>query len=124
MTRDEIFDKAKLRKPEFVAVPVPEFGQVWHVKEMSCAEDVHMQSKMDDMVKAEKGNAWFACCAVVDESGKRVFNDLDIENIITMIPAKVLRRVWLAGGKLNGMLKEDAETVEKNSDKEAPAASS
>lgn len=128
MDRDTIFEQAKARKakgPEYVEIPLPEIGEVWHTRMLTIPEDHHLNERMDEFIKEGKANAWFACCAVFDpKTGQRIFGDLDVDNLVELFDAPVIRRVWMVGGKVNGLRAEDEEDRRKNSEKGDSGASS
>lgn len=117
MTRDEIFAAFAGRAPQYVSVHAPEIGagRTLHVKVLSGEEDGHWAEKHAEHDGEGKGFAWFACCAVYDpETHKRIFNDLDLDNL-NSLPASLLRRIWDVGATANGLTKRAQEELEKNS---------
>lgn len=116
MTRDEIFNDFEGRAPVYVPVPAPEWkpGASWFVKQLDAGELAHLQEKAAEMDAAGLGHVWFACVAVHDpESGKRVFNDLDVDNL-KKLPGGLFTRLFRIGGRANGYGAEAEKELEKN----------
>ncbi|MBC7855090.1 MAG: hypothetical protein IAF94_16795 [Pirellulaceae bacterium] len=114
MDKEGIFSAFAGYKPEIKPVPVPEIGTTLYVRELDKDDDKDMSKELAEHEKAGTGFAWFACFAVCDEKGTRLFSEKDV-NRVDNLPRKVLRRLWDVAAKLNGLTREAQEELEKNS---------
>ncbi len=101
------------------SVPVPEWGVTLHIRSMTGTErdvydadlvgmrDMPLKDKMRNM----RAKLVVLCC--VDESGQRVFNDDDVEELGKK-SAKVLTRLSDAAQLLNAMGDAQIEEIAKN----------
>jgi hypothetical protein len=121
LTKEQIL-KADDIKTEIVNVP--EWSGEVCIKMMTGFErDKFEQSVIHDgNTDLANIRAKFCSIVIVDESGKRIFNDADVIELGRK-SGKALSRVFDAAQKLNGMTKDDFEELEKNSGTTLPDSS-
>jgi hypothetical protein len=116
LTRDQIL---KSNDIETITVPVPEWGGEVLVKTMSGKErDDFEQSLFEGQGKDRKQNlknlrAKLVSRTIVDESGKRLFTDSDIDLLGTK-SASALDRVFEVSQKQNKISNDDVEEMAGN----------
>lgn len=114
LSKDQILSAQDLKT---ISVPVPEWGGSVSVRTLSGVErDEWEASIVGENRKLDTANlrARFAALVIVDDSGQRMFNDLDAQ-LLGRKSARALNRVFEAGQKLNGIRDEDVEELAKNS---------
>ena len=118
LTRDQIFGADDLKTE---TVNIPEWGGAVSVRSMTAADrDEYEQSMVNSRGPDEKSNmrnirARLVVCAVVDEHGKRLFSDVDVE-VLGAKSAKAVNRVFKIAARLNALNESDVEELAKNSD--------
>ena len=119
-TRSAILESNDLNS---VKVPVPEWGEedccVW-VRTLTASERDGFESSMIEQrggkskaTTLQNIRARFAVLTVVDEEGKRIFDDNDAEELGKK-SAQVVDRLFSAAQKQNGMSAEDVEEIAGN----------
>lgn len=97
-------------------VPVPEWGGVVLVREMTAAErDLYEQWTLEENADKTEIRARLVAFTVIDEDGKPVFSDIDIPDI-KKLSGKIIARITRKSFELSGMLGEAREELTKNSD--------
>lgn len=102
-------------------VPVPEWGGVVLVKGLTAAERDAFESSMlkgsgkNQKVDTQNIRAKLCSLAIVDKSGKRIFDSLDSINALGKKSVVALNRVYEKASKLSGLRDEDVEDLLKNS---------
>lgn len=98
-------------------VPVPEWGGEVRIRTMSASERDKWESETygDGKVNTVDFRARFVALCIVDEAGKRMFTDEDV-NQLGEKSAAALQRVFNAAQALNALTKKDIEELEKNSE--------
>jgi len=118
LTRDQILAASDLKTE---IVDVPEWGGQVTVRTMTGAEKDEWEERL--LAGSEEGSrkvtlkrirATLLALTVVDESGKRLFADSDVERIAGK-SAAAIDRVYEAASRLNRLSKQDVEELEKNS---------
>jgi len=118
LTRDQILGLDDLKTE---TVNVPEWGGAVIVRSMTAADrDEYEQSMVNSRGADEKGNmrnirARLIICTAVDESGKRLFTDADID-LIGAKAARAVNRVFKVAARLNALTSDDVDDLAKNSD--------
>ncbi len=126
LTKEQIFGADDLKT---AVVKTPEWGGEVIVRSMSAAErDDYEQSMVSARGEDEKANlrnvrARMVAFVVVDEHGKRLFSESDIEALGAK-SARVVSRVFRAAARLNAFSEADVDELAKNSDAGPSAASS
>lgn len=101
-------------------VDVPEWGGTVRVRGLTGAErDQYEQSVMIQQGKRTRMNllnarAKLVALTVVDDAGKRLFSDQDIE-VLGAKCATALERIFDVARELSGLSENDLEELEKNS---------
>ena len=93
-------------------VEVPEWGGHVKVRGMSAGE----RDRFDDMIRTQGMaalRATMASSGIIDEDGKRLFTDAEV-NKLAEKSAEALDRVVEAVSRLSGLTPDDAEYLEKN----------
>lgn len=100
-------------------VEVPEWGGVVLLKAMSGKErdsfEASLQGKEPGSINLDNARAKLASKCIVDENGKRIFNDKEIE-ILGRKSAAALDRIFTEAKKMNGIGDEDIAEMVKNSE--------
>lgn len=98
-------------------VDVPEWGGAVRIKGLSGRERDRFESSsiVTDKKGVSKPNytnlrARLVALSIVDESGRRMFSDTDV-NLLGTKSAAALERVFKAAQRLNGMTDEDVEEM-------------
>ena len=117
LTRDTILSADDLPK---VLVPVPEWGGDVYVRSLTANERdfielMYMDLRDDKKAKQLKLRATVCAMSIVDESGKRLFSESDIE-ALGRKSYKALDRVKTAAEKLNALTADEVDELEKNSE--------
>lgn len=113
---------------QFEDVDVPEWGGKVRVKSLTGRERDALESSMivgkgkNANVNLNNLRAKLVARSVVDEDGKRLFNDDDIAALGAK-SAAALTRVYEAAQRLSGITEEDVDELTKNSET-APSADS
>lgn len=116
LTRDQILGAQDLKREQ---VDVPEWGGAVLVREMTAAErisfeqDVMMSGGVGQLPPDVVGRV--AAWCIIDEAGRRVFTDADIEALGGKSTDAILR-VFKAIMRLSAFAPEDAEELRKNSE--------
>jgi hypothetical protein len=100
------------------AVAVPEWGGEVLVRGMSGLERdgiSHSLRQADGKMDLEKFRTSVCACSIVDEQGKRLFTDAEVEELGAK-STTALDRVYAAASRLSGLGSEN-EDLEKNSGK-------
>ncbi len=106
---------------QYQDVDVPEWGGTVRVKALTGTErDSLEQSMIEGRGKAREMNlanfrAKLAAHSIVDEKGKRIFNDLDVFDLGRKSGA-ALARVFNVASRLSGFTDDDIEELTKNSE--------
>lgn len=114
LTREDIFGKPW--RPEIVKVPVPEWGGVVFVKELSGKErDLFEISQLEGKTGNKRINlvnmrAKLVAYSVCDEKGKRLFQEQDAVRLGDL-SSKALTRVYVEASRLSGLTPEDVEDL-------------
>ncbi len=117
LTKEQIFEADDL---ETVDVPVPEWGGRVRVRTISGSERDRFEQ---ETMQFNSGNrtvnlidirARFCVLCLVDEAGKRLFNESEIRRL-GQKSGKALDRVFDAAQKLNGLSETDLQDLAKNS---------
>jgi hypothetical protein len=120
LNRDEILSADDLEKKK---VHVPEWGGSVFIRMMTGAERDAYEIMMfgEDNKKKTFVNmrAKFLAFTIVDESGKPIFTDSDIE-ALGKKGIKPIDRVYTAARKLNALSDEDVDEILKKSDPNPP----
>ena len=103
-------------------VEVPEWGGVLRVRQMNAMDrdsfDLYVVRLKSDGKSAEvnKHNlrAALVVRSVIDEEGKRIFSDEDVETV-GMKNGQAVDRVFAVASRLSLLGKDDAADIEKNS---------
>jgi len=102
-----------------IEVPVPEWGGSVLVRTISGTErDAFEQTIFDGKSQSARLTnirARLAALTMVDEKGKRLYEDKEIATLGRK-SAKPLDRIYDAAAKLNGLSKDDVEDLAKNSE--------
>lgn len=114
-TKSEILEAKDL---EFEDVPVPEWGAGKEVRLMSLTGT--QRDSFEDKSLVQKGanakmnlvnmRARLLALCIVDENGKRMFSDIDV-NLLGQKNAKVLERLFSKAQEMNGMTEKDVEDL-------------
>ena len=118
LSRDQILAADDLKTE---VVNVPEWGGAATVRSMTAADrDEYEQSMVasrgpDDKANMRNVRARLVAVTLVDESGKRLFSDADID-IIGAKSARAINRVFKVAARLNALTGDDVEELAKNSD--------
>lgn len=118
LSRDAILKKATLPTED---VSVPEWGGTVRVQALTGAQrDAYEASMVEQRGKERKINmrnvrAKLVALSVVDEQGKRVFTDADVQ-ALGDLNASALDRVFSVAQRLSGLSKEDIEELAGNSE--------
>lgn len=113
LTRDQILAAADLPCED---VDVPEWGGTVRVRTFTGADRDAFEAAMGEKGKRRLVNirARLASLTIVDENGKLVFSEDDIEMLGTK-SAGALDRVFAVASRLNGLTAADAKALEGNS---------
>jgi len=97
-------------------VDVPEWGGSVTIRTLSGTERDRFEQSLLKGRKVDMDNMRAKLCALcmVDEKGKRLFNDLEAQQL-GLKSAKALDKVFTVAQKLNGMGADDIEDMVKNS---------
>ena len=102
-------------------VSVPEWGgEVW-VYGMTAAERDHLEKGLvqtkgkDIQTNLENIRSKMAVICIRDEKGKRIFSEMDIQEL-SRKSAAALDRIFDAAQRLSGLTKADVEELSKNSE--------
>jgi len=126
LTRDEILAAGRKLKQE--AVEVPELGGSVLVREMTGAErdgweaSVLDTSGPDPKPNLENTRAKLLVRTIVDEQGKRLFTDDEID-LVGALSAGALDRLFAVAARLSRISAADVEELTKNSPGGRSAAS-
>lgn len=114
-TKSEILEAKDL---EFEDVPVPEWGAGKEVRLMSLTGT--QRDSFEDKSLVQKGTnakmnlvnmrARLLALCIVDENGKRMFSDIEV-NLLGQKNAKVLERLFSKAQEMNGMTEKDVEDL-------------
>lgn len=116
LTRDEILKALDLPTEE---LEVPEWGGSVLVRGMTGTErdafEVEIVSMHGKKAELQRENirAKLVARCIVDDEGKRVFTDADVEKL-GQKSASALDRVFEVAQRLSGLTKGDVEALEKN----------
>lgn len=119
LTKAQILDADDIGKE---TIPVPEWGGEVLVRMLTGAQrDAFEDSIIKVRGKSKETNlvnirARLCALCIIDEEGKRLFNDTEIVNLGNK-SAIALDRVFSAARKLNGLTEDDVEELAKNLDK-------
>lgn len=125
LSREEILAVPDIQTEE---VHVPEWGGWIHVRGLTGTErDEFESSLMTGNGKKQKvtltgARAKLCSLSIVDDTGKRIFSQADIQNLGRK-SASALSRVFDRAAALSGLTEEDLEEMTENFDETAPAAS-
>jgi hypothetical protein len=111
-------DFLRPRTPRTKEVPVEEWGGMVTVQEMTAEQRDEFDEYVIGMREENKVKglrAVVVSICVVDEEGKRVFNDLDIPDL-NKKSATIIGRIADAAMQLSGLSEEDVEERVKNSE--------
>lgn len=117
LTKDEILQADDLPTED---VPVPEWGGTVRVRTLKGTERDKFEESITDFeadsrrIIAENLRAKLVAVSVVDESGKRLFDDNDVRRLGGK-SARALDRVFSVAQRLSGITNEDVEELVKNS---------
>jgi len=113
LTKDEILQADDLRTEK---VSVPEWGGDVYVRTMTGEERNAYETSIFNGKEVSLDNIMAKLCirTIVDDKGKRLFEDSEIA-ILGAKSAKVLSRIFTKAQKLNGLTAEDLEDMAKNS---------
>jgi hypothetical protein len=113
LTREQILQAADIR---FEDVEVPEWGGTVRVRSLTGAERDDLEgsiAELEGLEIYENFRARLVTRAVVDETGKRLFSDKDIERLGEKSGA-ALDRVFSVAQRLSGLTKADIEELTAN----------
>lgn len=116
LTRDAILAADDL---SFEDVPVPEWGGTVRVRTLSGTErdafeaSIVEQRGKKSSVDMRNIRAKLAARTIVDEDGKRLFSERDVE-LLGAKSASALQRVFEVAQRLNGLSDGDVEELVKN----------
>lgn len=115
LSREDFLKKPTLKRE---LVTIPDFGEVY-VQEMTAkeADAFSVVASNEDVDREERlSNFRASLCVrcIVDDAGKRMFADSDV-NLLGSMPASVITPIFDAAQKLNGMNPGAAEEAKKNS---------
>jgi len=113
ITKDQILKSDDLAKE---LVSVPEWGGDVYVRTLTGTERDLFESKIvgkNGGVNMENLRARLAVLTMVDESGKRLFEDSDIKEL-SRKSSKALSRVFNVAQELNKISDDDVEELAKN----------
>lgn len=117
LTRESILAAEDLRRE---TVSVPEWGGEVLVRALTGKERDAFENGMwigdpgQRRLNAENLRARLVAATVIDESGKKLFSDADVEALGAKSGA-ALDRVYEVAARLSGIGKDDLERAEKNS---------
>lgn len=117
LTRDEILQAPDLPVEE---VEVPEWGGVVRVRALSGAERDALEASIVEQqgsnvrINLHNMRARLVAMSVVDENGKRIFSDEDIE-ALGRKNAQALDRIATVAMRLSGLRPQDLQEAVKNS---------
>ena len=118
LTREQILSAPDL---QYEIVSVPEWGGEVRVRGLTGAErDAYEKSLIEQrgnraIYNPVNARARLVALCVVDEHGKRLFSDADVE-APGRKHAVALTRVWEVARRLSGLTAEAVEELEKNSE--------
>jgi hypothetical protein len=116
LNRDQIFSAPKAITE---TVPVPEWGGDVIVRSISALERDEFESSMavkrgrSIEVNIRNIRARLVAIAAVDEDGKRLFSDKDVEQL-GELSAKAMDRVYEVAARLSGISERDAAEIAGN----------
>ncbi len=117
LSRDDILkaDDLPTRKVE-----VPEWGGIVLVRGLTGAqrdafEMMFLNWRDKNQASLENFRATLAAWCIVDEDGKRLFNDTSDVHRLAQKSARALERVFDAARELSGLTAQDVEELTKNS---------
>lgn len=122
LTRDQILQCADIQTE---SVEVPEWGGAVLVKGLSGAERDSLEAAIVEVrgrkqrLHLENTMARLVAMSVVDENGKRLFTNGDIEALGKKSSA-ALQRVCQVAQRLSGLTQDDLEDMSKNSESGQP----
>jgi hypothetical protein len=116
-------DRAALQaiKRREVSVPFPDIDAEFRLRELSGTErdKFEMSAFRDEngkrVVDTLYLRARLVALCLVDDDGRRLFNDDEITQLSDELPASVVNTLFAAAQKLNGLDAGAAEEAEKNS---------
>ena len=118
LTRDQILNADDLKYEE---VDAPEWGGVIRLKVMTGIERYDFEQSVFDMkgkdtkVNLKNFRAKLLVKTIVDEQGKRVFEELDIERLSTK-SSKVLDKLFTKAQEINGIGQKEVAELTGNSE--------
>lgn len=118
LTRDQILNADDLKYEE---VDAPEWGGVIRLKVMTGIERDDFEQSVFDMkgkdtkVNLKNFRAKLLVKTIVDEQGKRVFEELDIERLSTK-SSKVLDKLFTKAQEINGIGQKEVAELTGNSE--------
>jgi hypothetical protein len=110
LTRDAILGADDLPKEK---VEVPEWGGDVYVRTLTGTERDSFEKQWAGGKVPEHVRAGLVVKTLVDESGKRIFEDGDVAKLGSK-SAMVLDRLFAIAQRLNGLSQKDVEELEKN----------
>lgn len=118
LTRDQILAADDLKTE---IVKIPEWGGEIRVRSMTAADrDEYEQSMVASRGPDENANmrnvrARLMAVCVVDDAGRRLFTEADVEALGAK-GAKAVQRVFKVAARLNALTADDVDELAKNSD--------
>jgi hypothetical protein len=119
LTRDEILKADDLKTED---VNVPEWGGTVRIKTLTGNERDEYEFRMvgsngqDRDENIRKIRSYLLCAVLVDEAGNLMFPAINDIERIGQKSSKALQRVFDRAAAMNGLNKEDVESLAKNSD--------
>jgi hypothetical protein len=110
LTRDQIIAAADAKSE---VVNVPEWGGDVHVKVMTGTERDAWEASIldaDDKVSKKQFRAKLLVQTLVDEQGKRLFTEADLD-ALSAKNANAITRLYEKASKLNALTKEDEDQL-------------
>lgn len=111
LSRDDILSADDLKQ---TAVAVPEWGGIVYVRSLTGNErDIYETYMLSDQKTDKAVRAYLAALCIVDENGKRLFSQNDIE-LLGQKSGAALERVANEALRLNAFTPDDIEDLAKN----------
>jgi hypothetical protein len=108
LSKDQILKQTDLGHEDF---QVPEWGGTVRIKTLSGLEKEDLESKLREKLHNIRAN-WLAA-TLIDESGKNLFSESDIESL-GKTSCAVMDKVFERALERNGVKKDKLEEIEKN----------
>lgn len=111
LTAEEILSQTNLSTSE---VEVPEWGGTVRLRTLSAREAIEFQKTIETPGGKNKGNILIVSLCAVDENGKRLFRDDQLQQLMEL-NVKAFTRLARQCVKLNGLDETELDAEAKNS---------